>query len=232
MQATRRILLAGGWAAAAGVAFGGAALAKPAKTTLSPDQALAKLEAGNAAFVKAARAPQTDLSPARRQFLADGQAPFAILVSCADSRVAPEHIFQMGLGELFIVRNAGNTVDTTAMGTIEYGVAELGAPLIVVMGHASCGAVKAAMAVASDNATFPGAIDDMLEPIIPAVLEARGADGDATNNAIRQNVRRQVRALRSEGGPLIGPPQQAGKLKIVGAHYDLASGKVDFFDRG
>ena len=111
----------------------------------------------------------------RRLEIARGQTPFATLVSCSDSRVPPELLFGRGLGELFIVRNAGNTVDTAALGTIEYGVAALGVPLIVVMGHEKCGAVDAAVKVVTENATFPGSIGRMVEPIVPAVLD--GAEG-------------------------------------------------------
>ena len=100
-----------------------------------------------------------------------------------------------------------------------------------MMGHESCGAVKAAMQVVSDNATFPGVIGDMIEPIIPAVLEARDAEGDGTENAVRQNVRRQVRRLRERADPLMLDPQRAGTLEVVGAYYDLEQGSVDFFDR-
>ncbi|MEC7535225.1 MAG: carbonic anhydrase [Pseudomonadota bacterium] len=167
----------------------------------------------------------------RRLEIAQGQAPFAAYVTCSDSRVSPEILFGRGLGELFIIRNAGNTVDTVALGSIEYAVAELGVPLIVVMGHESCGAVKAAKAVVDDNATFPGSIGRMIEPIIPAVLEVRDREGDMLDHAIRNNVSRVVHQLRTTTDPLLLDPQKTGKLKVVGAHYNLGSGAVDFFDR-
>src|SRR5687768_13038318 len=155
----------------------GAAPAKGGKTTLSPDQALELLKDGNRKFltdspVRAAVGRQ------RRLEIAQSQAPFAAYVTCSDSRVSPELLFGRGLGELFIIRNAGNTVDTVALGSIEYAVAELGVPLVVVMGHERCGAVAAAAAVVRDNATFPGAIGRMVEPIVPAVLKAQGQPGD------------------------------------------------------
>jgi carbonic anhydrase len=165
----------------------------------------------------------------RRLEIARGQTPFAVLVSCSDSRVPPELLFGRGLGELFIVRNAGNTIDTSALGTIEYGVAELGVPLIVVMGHQSCGAVSAAVSVVRDNATFPGSIGTMIEPIIPAVLSVRDKPGDLLENAVRANISRIVRRLR-ESEPTLIDPQRAGRLKVVGAHYSLETGAVDFFD--
>ena len=117
-------------------------------------------------------------------------------------------------------------MDTVALGSIEYAVAELGVPLIVVMGHESCGAVKAATAVVDDNATFPGSTGRMIEPIIPAVLEV-----DMLDHAIRSNVSRVVHQLRTTTDPLLLDPQKTGKLKVVGAHYNLGSGAVDFFDR-
>ena len=162
--------------------------------------------------------------------LARGQQPFAAYVTCSNSRVPPELLFGRGLGELFIIRNAGNTVDTVALGSIEYAVAVLKTPLVVVMGHESCGAVKAATEVVTDNATFPGSIGPMVEPIIPAVLQARGEAGNLLDNSIRANVRRVVRQLREQTDPLLLEPQQAGKLWVVGAYYSLETGAVDFFD--
>ncbi|MBY8823064.1 carbonic anhydrase [Sphingomonas colocasiae] len=196
---------------------------------MTPDEALQTLRDGNRAFLNGEIQP--DIGSARRLELAkEGQAPFCAYVSCSDSRVPPELLFGRGLGELFIIRNAGNTVDTVAMGSIEFAVAELGVSLVVVMGHESCGAVKAAMSVVSENARFPGAIGNMVEPIIPAVLEARGEAGDATEAAVRQNVRRVVRKLREGSDPLLIEPQKAGRLKVVGAYYHLEKGEVDFFD--
>lgn len=206
------------------------AIAAPAPSDLSPDEALALLEEGNRKFLAGERA--APLSDAQRRLeLARGQAPFAAYVTCSDSRVPPELLFGRGLGELFIIRNAGNTVDTVALGSIEYAVAELKVPLVVVMGHERCGAVSAAAKVVTDNATFPGSIGRMVEPIIPAVLKAQGQDGDLVENSVRENVRRVVEQLRSQTDPLMLDPQRAGTLKVVGAYYDLDSGGVDFFDR-
>ncbi len=171
-----------------------------------------------------------DIGPARRLSLAQGQSPFCAYVSCSDSRVPPELLFGRGLGELFIVRNAGNTVDTVARGSIEFAVAVLGVSLIVVMGHEGCGAVRAAMSVVKSNASFPGAIGSMIEPIIPAVLEATTLGGDPVENAVTANVRRVVRSLREASAPILLSPLTQGELKIVGAYYSLSSGAVDFFD--
>ena len=239
---SRRVVMTGALTAAAAVAgtspafaqagprrLVGAAPVKDGKSALSPDGALQLLRDGNAAFLRGEDLVP-DLSPKRRLELARGQAPFCAYVSCSDSRVPPELLFGRGLGELFIVRNAGNTVDTVAEGSIEFAVAVLGVPLVVVMGHEACGAVKAAIDVVEKNARFPGAIGTMIEPIIPAVLEARGVAGDKTENAIRQNVRRVVRTMREDSDPLLMKPQAEGRLKVVGAYYELATGRVDFFD--
>jgi carbonic anhydrase len=168
----------------------------------------------------------------RRVEIARGQTPFAVLVSCSDSRVPPELLFGRGLGELFIIRNAGNTVDTTALGSIQYAVAELGVPLVLVLGHERCGAVDAAVKVVKENASFPGSIGQMIEPIIPAVIKAQAQQGDILDNAVRENVRRVVNRLRTASEPLLLDPLKAKKLRIVGARYDLDDGDVDFFDEG
>lgn len=204
---------------------------KDGVTTLSPDEALQYLIDGNQAFING-----EDTNPAmdskRRLELAKGQAPFCAYVTCSDSRVPPELLFGRGLGELFIIRNAGNTVDTAAMGSIEYAVAVLKVPLVVVMGHESCGAVDAARKVVEENARFPGAIDDMIHPILPAVLSVRDKDGKVNlDDAIHENVRQIVNRLREESDPIMLQPQQRGELKVVGAYYDLSKGHVDFFDR-
>lgn len=206
-----------------------AAPSRTPRTTLTPDQALETLIQGNRSFVtdSPVRAVQ---GRQRRLELARSQAPFVVLVSCSDSRVPPELLFGRGLGELFIVRNAGNTVDTTALGSIEYAVANLGVPLIVVLGHERCGAVEAAVSVVLQNATYPGSIGRMIEPIVPAVLQARDDPGDLLDNAVRRNVSRTVERLRTASEPLLLDPLAAGRLKIVGARYDLDDGSVDFFD--
>ena len=236
---TRRQLLGGatalglvGLAGGANAAQAGRSVASvpaPPASELTPAQALDLLRQGNAAFL---RGEQTSVltSAQRRLDLARGQSPFAAYVTCSDSRVPPELLFGRGLGELFIIRNAGNTVDTVALGSIEYAVAVLKTPLVVVMGHESCGAVKAATEVVTDNATFPGSIGPMVEPIIPAVLQARGEEGDLLDNSVRANVRRVVRQLREQTDPLMLEPQQKGDLWVVGAYYSLKSGAVDFFD--
>jgi carbonic anhydrase len=204
---------------------------QPAPANLTPDQALQLLVEGNRAFLNGADFAGVT-GAQRRLSLARSQAPFAAYVTCSDSRVPPELLFGRGLGELFIIRNAGNTVDTVALGSVEYAVGVLKVPLVVVMGHERCGAVAAAAQVVTDNATFPGQIGRMIEPIIPAVLKARSEPGDLVENSVRANVRRVVNQLRTQTDPLMQEPLRAGKLKVVGAYYDLDTGAVDFFDRG
>ncbi len=200
------------------------------RTALTPDEALATLREGNLRF-RGGRPIQPQLTGAeRRAALAQEQRPFCVLVGCSDSRVPPELLFGRGLGELFLVRNAGNVVDLAAMGSIEYGVAVLGAPLIVVLGHERCGAVQAAVNVVQHDATYPGSIGQMIEPIIPAVLRARrDGDDDLLDRSVRHNVRRIVDRLRTTEQMLM-EPQRLGQLRIVGARYDLDDGEVEFFD--
>jgi carbonic anhydrase len=203
------------------------------KTRLTAEEALARLEDGNARFV-ADDPIIPDISRERRLELAKGQFPFATLIGCSDSRVGPEQLFGVGLGDLFIVRTAGNNVGTNGMGSIEFSVAQLGVPLIVVLGHERCGAVGAAVKVVTDDLQLPGSMGKMIEPIIPAVLHAQRElpdYGDLMDAAVRENVRRMVKRLRTASEPLLMEPQRAGQLKVVGAYYDLDSGGVDFFDR-
>lgn len=238
IETDRRTLLG---LSAAGVAAalmpaGAAATAEPAhapaKPGLSPAQALAKLVDGNRRFV-ADQQSAGDITTRRRLALAKSQAPFAALVGCADSRVGPEHLFGAGLGELFIVRTAGNYVDDAGFGSLAYAVAMLGVPLIVVLGHERCGAVDAATKLVTDNAQLPPSLTRMVSPILPAVIDARAVNrgGDLLHHAILSNVRHVTRGLRQSTDALLAEPLRAGKLMIVGAHYDLDTGAVNFFDR-
>jgi carbonic anhydrase len=203
-------------------------------TSLSADEALERLISGNARYV-ADDPIMPDISRERRLAVAKAQFPFATLVGCSDSRVGPEQLFGVGLGDLFIVRTAGNNVGTNGMGSIEFSVAQLGVPLIVVLGHERCGAVDAAVKVVTDDLQLPGSMGKMIEPILPAVLHAQRqlpADGDLTDAAVRENVRRMVKRLRTASEPMLMTPQSDGRLRVVGAYYDLDTGGVDFFDRG
>jgi len=227
----RRGFLQFGAAGLAAVAFGGALgparAADGPTTTLSPDDALAALKSGNERYVSHPQLCSIDLAE-QRTAVAAHQAPWATIISCADSRVPPELIFGgHGVGELFVARNAGNLVDTATLGTVEYGAAVLGSPLIVVLAHTGCGAVKAACDVVEKNATYPGAIGPMIEPILPAALAVRGEPGDFVDNAARQSARRTAARLTSASALIAGLAGQ-GKLKIVAAIYDLQTGVVSY----
>jgi carbonic anhydrase len=221
---------AAGVLAAVGLPPGHARAADPVpKTDLTPDQALRLLQDGNDQFrmEEPFRAAQ---GRDRRTELARGQAPLCVLVGCSDSRVPPELVFGRGLGELFIVRNAGNTIDTAALGSVEYGVGVLGCPLVVVLGHESCGAVAAAVEVVQRNATFPGVIGEMIQPIIPSVLAARQQSGEVTlDDAVVANAKRIAARLKSQS-PVIQELLRQGKLKVIAARYVLYSGQVDWFE--
>jgi carbonic anhydrase len=216
---------------AAGVALGRATFAaeKPAVTVSAAD-ALARLREGNERYVKGElahprRSPE-DFAP-----LAAGQNPFAAIVGCSDSRVAPEVIFDQGVGDLFVVRVAGNVINgagSTVKGSIEYAVAELGVQLIMVLGHSQCGAVKAAIQHIDAHDALPGSIGALVDNIKPAVTAAAGKPGDLLDNVIQANVRRGVERLNGLE-PIVAPAVQKGSLKIVGATYDLRSGKVQVF---
>ena len=196
-------------------------------TSISPDQALTKLIEGNKKFVKSPELCVADLAR-RRDDTASSQAPWATIVSCSDSRVPPELIFGgQGPGDLFVARNAGNMVDVATMGTIEYGAAVLGVPLIVVLGHQSCGAVAAACDVVTEAAEFPGSIGPMVDAIVPAARAVQGEPGDFVENAIRESARRTTRQIANES-PLVGDLISADKVKVMAARYGLESGEVEF----
>ena len=188
---------------------------------ISTDQTLQKLTDGNRRYV-AAKSVHPNQTAARRADVAEGQHPFAVIVSCSDSRVPPEVVFDQGVGDLFVVRVAGHIVDDVALGSIEYAVAHLGAPLIVVLGHERCGAVDAAV----KGGEAHGHIGSLVEAIQPAVKKAKGRPGDALDNAVRANVKYVVGKLRS-AGPFLDARVRKGALKIVGARYDLDDGKVE-----
>ncbi len=220
------LALAGLGLAAAGLRLGAPAHAAEGKTSLTPDQALAALKDGNARYVADPQVCVMDLAK-RRASLATHQAPWAIIVGCSDSRVPPELLFGgLGLGELFVARNAGNMVDTATMGTVEYGAEHLGAPLVVVLGHERCGAVSAACEVVTKKATFPGSIGPMVRPIIPAATAMRGKPGDFVDNTVRESARRTAKRLATS--PILSHLVKEEKLKILAARYDLDEGKVEY----
>jgi carbonic anhydrase len=185
---------------------------------------LNKLMEGNARFVNGERTAR--MSVEERAELAKGQSPYAIIVSCADSRVAPELAFDASPGELFVIRVAGNVVDDFELASIEYAVAVLESPLLVIMGHESCGAVDAAVKAQKGEASFPGQIHDLVEAIRPAVRKAMEHETDnVLAKAIQENVRLVVDQMENSQ-PIVGKAIANGKLKVVPAVYDLDTGKV------
>lgn len=212
---------------AAGAA-GAALIGAPARAaSVGPDEALARLKAGNLKYVAGPQECVNDLAAARTA-VAKSQSPWATIVTCSDSRVLPELIFGgVGPGELFVTRNAGNIVDTDVLGTIEYGAEHLHSTLVVVLGHERCGAVAAACEVVAKDAKLPGSIGKMVANIVPAAQAVKGKDGDFVDNAVRENARRGALAVR-DGSDIVKEMEHAGKLKIVYARYDLDTGAVDF----
>ena len=200
---------------------------KNAPARLNPDEALRELLAGNERFA-GGRPNSPRRSPADFRQLAEGQHPFAMIIGCADSRVAPEILFDVGKGDIFVVRVAGNVVSgagAVVKGSIEYAVAELNVPLIMVLGHSNCGAVKAAIAHLNAKDSLPGAINDLVELIKPAVEQSKGGSADPLGGAIHKNVQIGVEKLKGLE-PILATPVKEGKLKIVGGVYDLRTGKV------
>jgi carbonic anhydrase len=193
---------------------------------LAPADALALLTEGNQRFVSGhLQHPRQD--PARRTELASGQAPSAIIVSCSDSRTTPEVLFDQGLGDLFVVRCAGNVIDDHALGSIEYAAEHLGTRLIVVLGHQRCGAVKAAKEVIASGSMPHDHIASLVESIKPAVLATKDQDVEATCKA---NVHDVEQALR-DSQPVLHGMTSSGQLQVVGAYYELDTGTVSFLDK-
>lgn len=188
---------------------------------ISPDRALQKLMDGNKRFVEEKRT-YPDQNRVRLAEVAKGQHPFAIVLGCADSRVPAEILFDQGIGDIFDVRVAGNITDDVVLGSIEYAAEHLGVPVIVVLGHEGCGAVKAAL----EGKPVPGHIGSLLAAINPAVAQAKGQAGDPLDNAVKANVKLVVEQLKSSQ-PILTELLKQGRLKIVGARYDLDSGKVE-----
>jgi len=224
----RRDVLALGLGAAAmlampAIAADDTAPPKP-ENVISPAEALARLQAGNKRYINGV-AKRHDFV-AEREALVGGQNPFAGILSCADSRIAPEYAFDTSRGDLFVVRVAGNFVNTDNLASFEYAVAVLKTPLILVLGHEACGAVKAAIEAVKDKATFPGHIQDLTTSLAPAVSAVLDRPGDLLENATVENVRRNVAALKA-ATPILSAAVADGRLAIVGGIYRLATGAVE-----
>ncbi len=186
---------------------------------------LKRLIQGNQRYVSSTTVCHEDWS-AKRAALIENQKPFAIIVACSDSRVPPEIVFDQSLGDLFVIRIAGNVVDDFAIGSIEYGVNILGANLVLVLGHVNCGAVSAAL----KGMTFDNHIQEVVNAIQPAIAITKGEGGDLLEKTIKANVNIVEKKLKSSK-PLLAKLVEKGTLQIVGGYYDLESGKVDFLDK-
>lgn len=196
-------------------------------TSVAPGQAVERLKAGNAKYVNAPQLCAADLLKQREQ-VAKGQTPWATVITCSDSRVPPELVFGgLGLGELFVARNAGNMVDTATMGTVEYGAEHLGVPLIVVMGHAKCGAVAAACETVKNGVRFPGSMGPMVNAIVPAAKAVYRKPGDFVDNAIRESARRTAIKVAT-ASKIVSHLVKENKVKVLAAYYGLDDGRVEF----
>lgn len=193
---------------------------------ISPEKALARLMEGNRRHVQH-RERHPDMEVKRRHELATaGQHPFAVVLGCADSRVPPELLFDQGLGDMFVVRDAGNVIDDEILGSIEYAVEHLGVQLVMVLGHEKCGAVSAAVAGGEAH----GHIKTVVEAIHPAVEESAAEPGDKVHNCVVANARRTARLIR-ESEPILKPLASSGRVLVVAADYDLYTGKVTLLDQ-
>jgi carbonic anhydrase len=194
---------------------------------ISPDAALKRLMKGNERYVEGV-SRRHDFSH-EREALAGGQNPYASILSCADSRIAPEYAFDSGRGDLFVCRVAGNFANDETVASLEYGVAVLNSPLILVLGHDSCGAVDATIKSLKDNTTLPGHLPSLVTALAPSVKASMDKPGDKLANAIRQNVVDVVTKLKS-ATPILSAAVADGKIKIVGGVYRLGDGKVKLID--
>lgn len=193
-------------------------------SAMSPEEALQRLEEGNRRYAGGVSVNR-DYSTERAE-RATGQRPFAAIVSCADSRVAPEIIFDQGLGDLFVIRVAGNFVNEDGLASLEYGVAVLSIPLVMVLGHSACGAVDATIDVVKNGTTLPGHLPRLVEGIRPAVEEAIKDDPhDLLTEATVENVKDNLAYLKG-AKPIVSEAVNSGKVGLVGGLYDVATGIV------
>lgn len=224
---SRRLLMGAGIGALVGAPLlktAGTAQAQPARAAETPDAALKLLAEGNERYV-ANKLNERDFS-ATRAARTQGQAPFAAVLGCADSRVAPELTFDRPPGDLFVVRVAGNFLTTEGLGSLEFGAAVLGTKVIMVLGHTSCGAVNATVAALQKGNDLPGHIAGLVTAMKPGIEPALKQPGDdLIQRALIANVRYNVQRV-SEAKPILADMVASGKLKVVGGLYDLATGKV------
>ena len=191
-------------------------------------EALQKLMDGNKRFVSGTLA-QKDLSAKKREELAKGQKPFATVLTCSDSRVPPELLFDQGLGDIFVVRVAGNVVDPIALGSIEYAAEHLGSPLVLILGHSKCGAVKATLESKGKPEGNIGAIVKKIMPAVNAAKKKGGTQDEILETAIKENVK-NVYADVMKNSKIIPHLVEEGKLMIVAGEYDITTGKIEMIE--
>jgi len=226
----RAVLRSFAVSAVAGLISGGAARAEAVKkmpkpqNVVSSDASLDLLLKGNQRYVEGI-SRRHDFKH-EREALVGGQNPYAAILSCADSRIAPEYAFDSGRGDLFVCRVAGNFANDDTIASMEYAISVLGAPLILVLGHDACGAVDATIKSIKDGTTLPGHLPSLVAALAPAVKGVSQQQGDVLDNAIRQNVTDNVAKLKSVT-PILSAAVEQKKLKVVGGIYRLKDGKVD-----
>jgi carbonic anhydrase len=198
-------------------------LPPPEPAVNTPDDALNNLMAGNARYMQGSPI-HPNQSAERQAEVAQGQHPWAAILGCIDSRVPPELVFDQGLGDLFVARTAGQVIDNVVLGSLEFAVEE-GVKLIMVLGHQSCGAVKATIQTLQTNGHAEGQIAALVEAIKPAVIEAQSQPGDILDNSVRANVTLEVEYLKSSS-QIISHAVDQGTIGVVGARYDLGTGAV------
>lgn len=189
-------------------------------TVASAEEALKELKEGNEEFTSG------NTAELRADLAENGQAPYAVVITCSDSRVAPEVLFNTTMGELFTIRTAGNVVDEFEIGSVEYGVEHLGAPLVVVMGHSGCGAVGAAVSGEAE-----GFIQNIIDEITPSVEEAKKTETDESaisTLAENLNIQNTIEKLRTS--TILSQLEAEGEVKIIGAKYDIKDGSVEFLE--
>ncbi len=192
---------------------------------ITADEALQRLAAGNERFLRG-EARQPAFCPEHLADIAKGQRPFATLLGCSDSRVSPEHIFDVGLGELFVIRVAGNVISPEVVGSMQYAVSHLKTPLVVVLGHEGCGAVHAAMEVKYHGAQHLSRIQQLVDTIVPGLPESDPSipEGEFEARAIECNVRWTMQQILES--PEAKARQAEGLVKLVGAVYEIQTGRV------
>ncbi|WP_030296455.1 carbonic anhydrase [Streptomyces katrae] len=228
----RRALLTGGLAAAV-VALSGCSSPRPPRVTTAappprpatPQAAFARLMEGNQRWVSG-NLEHPDRDPERRELVAEAQDPFGVVLSCIDSRVAPELIFDTGLGDLYVLRTGGQAVGPVVTGSVEYGPMTGGTPLVVVLGHQRCGAIEAAYKALKGGTPLPGNLQAIAKAMVPAYeLTAENPGADPVDTMTRHQVKVTADDLRANAD--LGPLVQKGALAVVGAYYSLDTGKVE-----